>query len=78
MNEKKEKAILFLINGLGVASKDSFSINYGELMPNLSMLMNNYFYTTLENINYNYNNGFRNFSLGHDLLPTYKKLEEDT
>ena len=74
MNEKKEKAILFLINGLGVASKDSFSINYGELMPNLSMLMNNYFYTTLENINYNYNNGFRNFSLGHDLLPTYKKL----
>ena len=68
----------FIINGLGVASKDSFSINYGELMPNLSMLMNNYFYTTLENINYNYNNGFRNFSLGHDLLPTYKKLEEDT
>lgn len=78
MNEKKEKSILFLINGLGVASKDSFSINFQELMPNLTMLMGNYLYTTLENINYNYNNGFRNFSLGHDLLPTYRQLEADT
>ena len=47
-------------------------------MPNMSMLMNNYLYTSLENINYNYKNGFRNFSLGSSLLPTYHKLENDT
>lgn len=75
---KNTKSILFLINGLGIASKDSFSIDYAEVMPNMSMLMGNYLYTTLENINYNYKNGFRNFSLGNDLLPTYHRLESDT
>ena len=74
----KNKSILFLINGLGIASKDSFQINYEEIMPNLTMLMNNYLSTSLENINYNYKNGFRNFSLGHDLLPTYNKLKTDS
>lgn len=74
----KEKSILFLINGLGVASKESFNINYQDIMPNMTMLMNNYLYTTLQNINYNYKNGFRNFSLGNDLLPTYNLLENDT
>lgn len=72
------KTILFLINGLGVASKDSFDIKFNELMPNLSMLMKNYLYSNLENINYNYKNGYRNFSLGNDLLPTYHRLEDDT
>ncbi len=72
------KTILYLINGLGVASKDSFDIKFNEMMPNLSMLMGNYMYTNLENKNYNYNNGFRNFSLGSNLLPTYQRLESDT
>lgn len=72
------KTILFLINGLGVASKDSFDIKFSEVMPNLSMLMSNYLYANLENVNYNYKNGYRNFSLGNDLLPTYHKLENDT
>lgn len=74
----KNKAILFLINGLGIASKDSFSIDYADIMPNMSMLMGNYLYTTLENVSYNYRNGFRNLSLGNDLLPTYHKLDQDT
>lgn len=78
MNNDSKKAILFLINGLGIASKDSFNINYSEVMPNMTMLMNNYLYTTLQNINYNYKNGYRNFSLGNDLLPTYHKLENDS
>ena len=51
------KTILFLINGLGVASKDSFDIKFSEVMPNLSMLMSNYLYANLENVNYNYKNG---------------------
>ncbi len=72
------KTVLFLINGLGVASKDSFDIKFNELMPNLSMLMGNYLYSNLENINYNYKNGYRNFSLGNDLLPTYHQLENDS
>lgn len=76
--DPSKKAILYLINGLGIASKDSFNINFAEIMPNMSMLMNNYLYTTLQNINYNYKNGFRNFSLGNDLLPTYHRLENDT
>ena len=76
--DPSKKCVLFLLNGLGIASKDSFSINYQEIMPNMSMLMNNYLYTSLRNINYNYKNGFRNFSLGNDLLPTYHKLESDT
>ena len=75
--DPNKKAILYLINGLGIASKDSFNINFQEIMPNMSMLMSNYLYTTLQNINYNYKNGFRNFSLGNDLLPTYHKLEND-
>lgn len=74
----KNKAILFLINGLGIASKDSYSIDYSDIMPNMSMLMSNYLYTTLENVSYNYRNGFRNLSLGNDLLPTYHKLDQDT
>ncbi len=73
-----KKAVLFLLNGLGIASKDSFNINYQDVMPNMSMLMNNYLYTTLQNLNYNYKSGFRNFSLGNDLLPTYHRLENDT
>lgn len=72
------KTVLFLINGLGVASRDSFDIKFNDLMPNLSMLMANYINSNLENINYNYKNGYRNFSLGNDLLPTYHKLENDT
>ena len=36
--------ILYLINGLGVASKDSFDIKFNDIMPNLSMLMRNYIY----------------------------------
>ncbi len=72
------KTILFLINGLGVASKDSFDIKFNNLMPNLSMLMGNYISSNIENINYNYKNGYRNFSLGNDLLPTYHRLENDT
>ena len=76
--DPNKKAILYLINGLGIAAKDSFNINFQEVMPNMSMLMNNYLYTTLQNINYNYKNGFRNFSLGNDLLPTYHRLENDT
>ena len=54
--DHNKKAILYLINGLGIASKDSFNINYQDVMPNMSMLMTNYLYTTLQNINYNYNN----------------------
>ena len=38
------KSILFLINGLGVASKDSFDIKFNDMMPNLSMLMGNYIF----------------------------------
>lgn len=72
------KTVLFLINGLGVASKDSFDIRFNDLMPNLSMLMRNYLYSNLENKNYNYKNGYRNFSLGNDLLPTYHRLENDS
>ncbi len=71
------KSILFLINGLGVASKDSFDIKFNDMMPNLSMLMKNYIFAHLENKSYNYRNGFRNFSLGSDLLPTYHILEND-
>lgn len=78
MNNQDTKTILYLINGLGIATKDSFDVKFDEMMPNLSMLMKNYMYQTLENKNYNYNNGFRNFSLGDNLLPTYKKIEEDT
>lgn len=77
MNNDITKTILFLINGLGVASKDSFDIKFDDTMPNLSMLMGNYLYSNLENINYNYKNGYRNFSLGNDLLPTYHRLESD-
>lgn len=78
MQSNFTKTVLFLINGFGVASKDSFDINFNNTMPNLSMIMGNYLYSTLENINYNYKNGYRNFSLGNDLLPTYHRLESDT
>lgn len=71
------KTILYLINGLGVASKDSFDIKFNDIMPNLSMLMRNYIYAPLENKNYNYKNAYRNFSLGENLLPTYNKVEKD-
>ncbi len=75
--ENTNKGILYLINGLGIANRGSFDIDYSDVMPNLSMLMSNYLYTTLQNVNYNYKSGFRTFSLGNDLLPTYNALERD-
>ena len=74
----KTKTILYLINGLGVASKDSFDIKFNDMMPNLSMLMGNYIYSNIQNVNYSYKNAFKNFSLGQNLLPTYDRLEKDT
>lgn len=77
-NNNPNKGVLYLLNGLGIANKGSFNIDYADIMPNFTMLMSNYLYTSLENINFNYKSGFRTFSLGNDLLPTYDALEKDT
>ena len=74
---KGKKTILYLINGFGVASKDSYDLRINDTMPNMSMLMGNYIYSTISNDSYNYSSGYRNFSLGHRLLPTYDVLDND-
>ena len=76
-NTNPNKGVLYLLNGLGIANKGSFDIDYADIMPNMTMLMSNYLYTSLENVNYNYKSGFRTFSMGNDLLPTYDALEKD-
>ena len=65
------KTVLFLINGFGIESKDSYSIYDKDLMPNLDSLTQKYLFEKLDNNVTNIAEAYRNNSLGISELYNY-------
>lgn len=57
------KTVLFLINGLGIEKKDSYSVYDSKLMPNFDQLMNKEFFTSLMAPATNINDAYKYFSI---------------
>jgi hypothetical protein len=65
------KTILFLINGFGVETKDSYSVYSSELMPNFDKLSKKYMFSKLTSKVFSTVDGFRNMSLESNDLYNY-------
>ena len=65
------RTVLFLINGFGIESKDSYSIYDESIMPNFDKLSKKYMFSTLNSSVYNTINGFRSMSLEMNELYNY-------
>lgn len=65
------KTVLFLINGFGIESKDSYSIYDKDLMPNLDNLIKTSMFEKLDNNVTNIAEAYRNNSLGISELYNY-------
>ena len=71
------RTILFLINGFGVETKDSYSIYDEKLMPNFDKLSKKYMFSTLNTGVYDTIKGFRNMSLEMNELYNYSIYNRD-
>lgn len=69
------KAVLYLVNGLGVEKRDSAGIYNSQLMPNFDKLISKNFFTQLEATATNYKSGYQMFSTGSDKFPEYPFLD---
>ena len=58
------KAILFLINGLGVEHKESYNIYSGEVMPTLDNMIQNQLFTTIQTSATDFSSAYQIFSTG--------------
>ena len=65
------RTVLFLINGFGIETKDSYSVYDKEIMPNFDKLMNGYIFSQLETNSRNIYDGFRNMSQEQEELYNY-------
>lgn len=65
------KTILFLMNGFGIESKDSYSVYDTSILPNIDKLKNRYLFQTLNTNNKTMYEGFRNISLEINELYNY-------
>ena len=65
------RTILFLINGFGIETKESYSIYDEKLMPNFDKLSKKYMFSTLNTSVYDTIKGFRNMSLEMNELYNY-------
>lgn len=71
------KTVLVLINGYGMASKDSYDIDpKGELVPNLNNIASKYIYEPIETHVSNFRDGVRNFCLNLDQMYNYSIYDE--
>lgn len=71
------RTFLFLINGLGVEAKNSYSIYDASLMPNFDMLTKKHVFSTLTSNVKNITDGFRNMSLEISELYNYHIFERE-
>ena len=71
------RTILFLINGFGIESKDSYSIYDESVMPNFDKLSKKYMFSTLNSSVYNTVSGFRSMSLEMNELYNYGIYSRD-
>ena len=65
------KTVLFLINGLGIETKDSFSVYNASLMPNFDLLSKKYLFSGIKSNVRNIYDGYRNMSLEINELYNY-------
>ncbi len=74
------KTVLFLINGLGIETKDSFSVYNANLMPNFDVFTKKYLFSGIKSNVHNIYDGYRNMSLEINELYNYhvyaKKIKE--
>lgn len=66
------RTVLFLINGFGIESKDSYTVYNASLMPNFNKLMNKYMFSKIDSNVRNIYDGYRNMSLEINGLYNYK------
>lgn len=72
------RTILFLINGFGIETKDSYSVYDEKLMPNFDKLSKKYMFSTLSTNVYDTIKGFRNMSLETNELYNYSIYSRDS
>lgn len=65
------RTVLFLINGFGIETKDSYSVYDEKIMPNFDKLCQKYMFSKLESNVFNTIDGFRNMSLETSDLYNY-------
>lgn len=66
------RSVLFLINGFGVETKESYSIYDETVMPNFDKLSKKYMFSRLDSNVFNTVDGFRNMSLEMSDLYNYQ------
>lgn len=66
------RTVLFLINGFGIETKDSYSIYDATIMPNFDKLSQRYMFSKLDSNVFNTIDGFRNMSLEMNDLYNYE------
>lgn len=71
------RAVLFLINGFGIETKDSYSIYDASVMPNFDKLSRQYMFSKLESNVFNTIDGFRSMSLEMNDLYNYGIYKRD-
>lgn len=71
------RTVLFLINGFGIETKDSYSVYNKEIMPNFDKLINGYIFSQLETNSRNIYDGFRNMSQEREELYNYSVFSRE-
>ncbi len=71
------RTVLFLINGFGIETKDSYGVYDEKVMPNFDMLSNKYMFAKLDSGVFNTVDGFRNMSLERKDLYNYSIYSRD-
>ena len=72
------RTVLFLINGFGVESKESYSVYDATVMPNFEKLSQKYMFSKLSSNVFNTVDGFRNMSLERSDLYNYSIYARDS
>lgn len=72
------KNILFLINGLGIQTRDSYDIEINKCMPFLSELTEKQLFATLKSNTFDYEEGYAYLSLGSKLPLSFITLDRET
>lgn len=71
------RTVLFLINGFGIETKDSYSVYDSTIMPNFDKLSQKYMFSKLDSNVFNTIDGFRSMSLEMNDLYNYGIYKRD-
>ena len=71
------RTVLFLVNGFGVETKDSYGVYDASIMPNFDKLSQKYMFSKLNSNVYNTIDGFRSMSLESNDLYNYGIYKRD-